>query len=221
MNKPINIMLVEDNPEYRHVMDLALKRDKTIELTHTVGTAERALHSLQKLPPHEIPDLILLDLNLPGMSGLEALPELQKTHPNTKIIVLTRSNQESDVVSAISKGASGYLLKSSGIKEIKKGIKTVMDGGASLDKNIAKYILGALRINQSKAGDTHQLTEREIEILSLLADGLVKKEIATHLNISFYTVSSHVRHIYDKLNVPNGPAAIHRGHRLGLFPSQD
>jgi DNA-binding NarL/FixJ family response regulator len=221
MNKTINIMLIEDSPEYRHVIDFALKRDETIELTHTAGTAELALHLLQEMPPHEIPDLILLDLNLPGMSGIEALPELQKEHPNTKIIILTRSNQESDVVDAISLGASGYLLKSAGIKEIKKGIKTVMDGGASLDTNIAKYILGALRITPSKAGGTNPLTEREVEILSLLADGLVKKEIATHLDISFFTVNSHVRHIYEKLNVPNGPAAIHSAHRLGLFPSQD
>lgn len=215
MNDPTKIMLIEDNPEYRRVIDLALKRDKNVVLTHSLGTAERALEVLSHMIAREKPEIILLDLHLPGMSGLEALPLLLEASEKTKIIGLTQSNKESDVLQAISSGASGYLLKSSGIKQIKEGIRTAMTNGAALDAHVAQYILKSLQEKPAEA--SFALTGRELEILNLLAEGLLKKQIAERLQISTFTVQAHVRHIYDKLRVPNAAAAVSLAFRKGIL----
>jgi DNA-binding NarL/FixJ family response regulator len=217
MNSKIKVMLVEDHAGYREVITLALKREKDIELISQFGTAEIALRELQNASKQEHPELILLDLNLPGISGLEALPLFIKKTPGVKIIILTQSDRKEDVLNAISNGASGYLLKSATVQQIREGIQTVISGGASLDSGMAKHILDAMRTNTMPGTQENLITEREREVLSLLGDGLVKKEIADQLNISVSTVVDHVRNIYDKLEVQNAPSAIHKAHKLGIF----
>lgn len=219
MTASIQIMLVEDNPDYRNVIEKAIIFTPGMELLSKVGTAEHALRSLQELSNKSAPDVILLDLNLPGMSGLEAIPWVKDYTPHTRIIILTQSENESDIMTAIQHGVSGYLLKSATIQQIKEGIHTAMNGGASLDPSVAQFILSRLQTTPSKPSEKITLTEREFEILSLLSKGHVKKEIAKQLNISFFTVSTHIRHIYVKLQVPNAPAAIAKAYSCGLFSS--
>lgn len=218
MKTPITVMLIEDNREYREVIRLALNRDQHIELACEFGTAEIALRSLRDRAIQRPPDVILLDLRLPGMSGIDALPHFAQSFSSAKIIILSQSDQEADVLRSISLGASGYLLKSSTITQIKEGIRTVFEGGASLDPSVAKFLLKSLQSRMPKAEATKLISERELEILTLLADGLVKKEIGDHLKIAYPTVDSHVRHIYEKLNVRNAPSAVSMAHRLGIFP---
>lgn len=215
---PVNLMLVEDNPEYRNVLETAIARDPGMELIGKAGTAERALHNLERPTGPTPPDLILLDLSLPGMSGLEAIPWFRKCAPDTKIIILTQSENVDDIFTAITLGVSGYLLKSATIQEIKEGIHTVMDGGSPLSPAVAKHILNNFNAPAKETDANSLLTEREHEILVLLSQGLVKKEIASELNISFFTVSTHVRHIYEKLEVPNAPAAVAKAYKSGLLP---
>jgi DNA-binding NarL/FixJ family response regulator len=219
MESLIKILLVEDNPEYRNVLAMAIERDPGMELLGKAGTAERALRNLQPIDGLIVPDLILLDLALPGMSGLEAIPWFRQYVPTAKIIILTQSNSEADIFSAITQGVSGYLLKSATIQQIKDGIQTVMKGGATLDPSAAKYILSTLKSAGAKSAPSESvLTDREFEILGLLSEGLVKKEIGEKLEISFFTVSTHIRHIYEKLNVQNAPAAVAKAYKTGLFP---
>lgn len=220
MNPPVAVMLVEDNPEFRDVIRLALARDPEIALVSEFGTAEIALRSLDPAAADNPPDVILLDLRLPGMNGLEALPRMARLLPKAKIIILTQSDSEADVLRAISLGAAGYMLKSSTISQIKEGIRTVVRGGASLDPLVAKFLLSNLRARLPAGEMEVVLSARELEILGLLGEGLVKKEIGDRLGISYPTVDSHVRNIYDKLNVHNAPSAITVAHRLGIFPSQ-
>ncbi len=217
MKDKINIMLVEDHPAYREVIDRAIKRDSSFDLISQFGTAEIALRSVQEAVANEIPDIILLDLNLPGMSGLESIPWFKKYIPKTEILVLTQSDKEADIHAAISDGASGYLLKSATISQIKEAIQTVVDGGASLDPNVARYILDKMKAIPLFEKPLRGLSERELEILTLLSGGYVKKEIADKLDIGVTTVAYHVKHIYEKLNVQNAPAAVHKAHCLGLF----
>ena len=209
--------MVEDHPDYRDAIRIALETEADIELISSFGTAERAVRSLQVRDQHKDPDVILLDLNLPGISGIEALPYFRSYMPEAKVIVLSQSDQEADVLSAISAGASGYLLKSATLNQITEGIRTVINGGASLDTNVAQYILSALQKKSGKADLKITLSSRETEILSLLCEGLLKKEIADHLGISIPTVATHVRHIYEKLEVQNAAAAVHKAHRLGIL----
>ena len=217
MNLNIRVMLVEDNPRYSEVIALALKHEPDIQLCSQFGTAEVAMRSLQGRPREELPDLVLLDLRLPGMDGLDALPHFLSAAPEAKIIVLTQSDNEADVLRAISLGASGYLLKSATADEIIEGIRTVMGGGASLDPGVASFLLNALKTRLPKGQSKLLLTDRQMEILTLLGEGLVKKEIAERLGLSYATVDEHIAHIYLRLGVRNAPAAINKAHLLGLF----
>jgi DNA-binding NarL/FixJ family response regulator len=218
MKNPIRIMLVEDQAAYREVISLALEREEQMELIQQFGTAEFALRELQYAKGENVPDIVLLDLNLPGMSGLEAIPWIKKYSADTKIIILSQSEAEADVLQAIQAGVSGYLLKSCTPTEIRDSMRTVMEGGAPLDAGVARFILKNLQNKPTTAKLESPLSERELEVLTLLADGLAKKEISNQLGISTYTVVYHTKHIYEKLNAPNAPSAINKAHQHGLLP---
>jgi len=217
MTDTIRITLIEDNRDYRDIISLILGAESDIELLSQFGTAEAALRELKAIPAGTTPDLILLDLRLPGMGGLEALPHFREALPKTPIIVLTQSDHEVDVLAAISLGAAGYLLKSSTLEKLTEGVRTVMSSGAALDANIAGFILKKLQSQLAPQEINTVLTPREFEILTLLSNGLVKKEIADQLNISFATVDTHIRHIYEKLDVQNAHSAVRKAFNLGLF----
>jgi DNA-binding NarL/FixJ family response regulator len=215
MKSQSKIMLVEDHAGYREVITRALKREADLELISQFGTAEIALRGLQNPAEKDRPDIVLLDLNLPGMSGIEAMPWFKKYAPQSNIIILTQSDKKDDVLRAIALGARGYLLKSATVQQITEGIRTVAEGGASLDPEMAVYLLNTLHGRPVEAEKA--LSDREQEVLSLLGDGLVKKEIAERLDISTTTVAYHVKHIYEKLEVQNAPAAVAKAYRTGIF----
>jgi len=217
--KTIRIMLVEDHIGYRETIAIALEQNENMELGSQFGTAEIALRNLQNVAPEDQPDVVLLDLNMPGMSGIEALPWIKQYAPDSEVIILTQSDNAADVTRAITEGAAGYLLKSATFKEITEGIQTVMEGGATLDPEVARFIINSLRGKPKLTQPDKALSERELEVLELIGQGMAKKEIADRLDISITTVAYHVQHIYEKLKVPNAAAAVDRAHRLGLFPS--
>ena len=217
MKNNIRIMLVEDHPEYREVVEMALNKEPGMQLMSQFGTAERALRSMQNCPRTEIPDIILLDLKLPGMSGLDSIRWFKEYVPDSRIIILTQSEREADILQAIIRGASGYLLKYSSLNQFKEGIRTVSNGGATLDAGVAKFVLETLKSTLPQKKNNREITEREMEVLTLLAQGLVKKEIANQLGICTTTVVTHVAHIYDKLHVQNAPAAVAKAFHMGIF----
>lgn len=218
MKKNINIIMVEDHPEYREIVEMAISRQDGMELTEQFGTAERALEHLRQLDEHDdMPDVILLDLNLPGMDGLEALELLAKEAPKARIVALTQSDHEEDILKTISRGASGYLLKSSTVQQLIESINMVMEGGASLDARIAGFVMASLKARLPRQELEKMLTAREIEILGLMAEGMVKKQISEKLGISVTTVISHVGNIYEKLEASNAPSAIAKGFKLGIL----
>ncbi len=214
----IRIMLVEDSAEYRRVIGLAIDDQPDMQLLRHFGTTEVALRTLSTAATSDHPDILLLDLRLPGMGGLEAIPLIRKAAPAVKIVVLSQSDEPQDIYRAIAAGVSGYLLKSATLEEIATGIRMVAAGGASLDKHVARYILDAMR--PPKPAATPLLTDREQGILELLAGGLVKKEIARRLGIGYATVDTHVSHIYAKLNVANAPAAVSAAYQQGILPAR-
>ena len=219
MKTKIKIMLVEDDPEYRHVIKFAFRNDLKLELNSQFATAEQALRSFQNSSNKILPDVVLLDLNLPGISGIDALPELTKLSPSSKIIVLTQSEKEADILHAIKQGAVGYLLKSASIQEIRSGIHDVMAGGSPLDPKMAKYILNSFKSREATSEDDSELTEREMEVLLLIAEGSARKEIGDKLQISIKTVDNHIGHIFEKLHVVNAPAAIDKAYKTGILPT--
>ncbi|MGJ8641626.1 MAG: response regulator [Opitutaceae bacterium] len=218
---PTRVMLVEDNEEYRKVIKFAINREEDLEMFSQFGTAEMAISSLDKIRSKLFPEVILLDLRLPGMNGLESIPYFKDRLPEVKIVILSQSDAEADVVRAISLGASGYLLKSSTVPEVTKAIREVMQGGATLDPTVASYIVKSLRERPMPLSSKKLLSDRESQVLELLADGLQKREIAEQLHISYPTVDAHVRHIYEKLNVKNAPSAVRTAYRMGIFNSEE
>ncbi|EMI53476.1 two component transcriptional regulator, LuxR family [Rhodopirellula sallentina SM41] len=221
MDEVTKVMLVEDHPKYRRVVEMAINAEPTITLVSMFGAAEIALRHLSDADLPDLPHIILLDLNLPGMSGLDALTQFLAVVPEAKIIVLTQSNAEADIEKAIQSGASGYLLKSSTIQQIVEGIHTVANGGASLDDEVASHLLKMVQNHPKKVESDVVLSTREREILTLLSQGLLKKEIANELGISYGSVATYIRRLYEKLDVQNAPAAIDKAHRIGVFKHTD
>jgi DNA-binding NarL/FixJ family response regulator len=221
MKNPVNVILIEDNPEYRYAIELSLKNDPAITLSKQFGTAELALRELEpSYSSHQAPDLILLDLNLPGMSGHATIPWIKKYTPQAKIIILTQSDKDADVIKALKLGASGYLLKSALIENIQAAILNVMQGGGALDPKVIPTVLEKMGSHTDSDAADISLTPREHEILSLLAEGLQKKEIANNLQIGLETVSTHIKNTYLKLEVANAPAAISKAYQTGILKAK-
>lgn len=217
MKNTIKVMMVEDHPEYREAVQHVLGKEDDFDLVGIFGNANQALRELEKNTVKDSPNVILLDLNLPGMSGLEAMPWIRKYAFDAKILVLSQSDNEAEVFKAIRNGALGYLLKSSSMDDIKTAIRTVAKGGALLDPALANYVLDELKSGSAASAEKVKLTPRELEILSMISEGHSQKDISIMLKLSVYTIAEHLTNIYEKFQVKNAPSAISKAFRAGIL----
>ena len=164
----------------------------------------------------KVPDVILLDLNLPGMHGLEAIVDLKQHYPEILIVVLTVAGKRRSVFEAMRAGAVGYLLKTEPFEIIIKQIHEVLEGGMSLSSAVTPYVVELLKTSPDRESHV-DLTKREVEILNHLANGLQRKEIANQLSIATVTVDYHLRSIYRKFGVHSTPAAVGKAFREGIL----
>ncbi|MEJ2103545.1 MAG: response regulator transcription factor [Ignavibacteriaceae bacterium] len=209
-----DVIIIEDNELLRDSLKEAINKSSSINCNNTFGSGEAALDFIEK--EELVPDIILLDIGLPGMSGIELIPELKKLSPTSKIIIITVHDDDENVFNAICSGASGYLLKDLSADGIVSSINEVMNGGAPMNSHIAKKVLNMFR-DQNIRSDGYDLSEREMQILSLLVDGLSKKQIAEKIYLSHHTVDSHIRNIYAKLEVHSRSSAISKAIREKLL----
>jgi len=167
------------------------------------------------------PDVILLDVQLPGMDGITALSHLKGMAPGAQVVILTVFDDADKIFRAVCAGASGYILKSSSGKEIGEAIRQVIAGGAPMTPEVARKVLDTFTDKDggkdTQGADKYDLTSRQREILRLMADGLVKKEIADGLNISVNTVSTHMQRVYEKLHVTTNTGAVAKALREKLI----
>ncbi len=215
MSDPIDVWLVEDNDRFRRTLRRALEQTEGLQCRADFRTCEALFKSLTHDPAPPAPHVVLLDIGLPGMSGLDALPRFEEVAATTKVIVLTAFEDEDKIFRALCAGAVGYLLKTASLDEISAAIGEVVQGGAAMNPKIARRVLN-LFSRFSRPGKDYGLTDREQQILQLLVAGLMKREIADKLSISFHTVDSHLRNIYQKLRVTTRQAAVARAVREGL-----
>jgi DNA-binding NarL/FixJ family response regulator len=201
---PIEVWLIEDNATFRRAMGRALGQTEGFRCTGDFGSAEQALIALKT---QSAPQAILLDVGLPGMSGLEAIPRLRQQWPTVAVIVLTVFEDDDKIFRAICGGAAGYLLKTSPIEEIAQAIRQALAGGAPMNGRIARRVLDMFARLAPPRGD-YGLTVREREILESMVQGKTKKEIAAALDLSFHTVDTHLRNIYQKLEVNTRTGAV-------------
>lgn len=210
---PTRIWVIEDNETLRKTVARVLSRQKDMKCTREFDRCEDALLTLKH---GERVEVILLDLGLPGMGGLDGIRHIKAAFPSIEILVFSVFEDNEKVFNAICNGASGYLLKTSSMGEIPNAIRDILAGGAPINARIARRVLDMFG-HLSPVGHDYGLTEREKEVLEQMVAGLTKKEIADQLNLSFHTVDKHIRGIYSKLHVNTMTGAVAKALKEGLL----
>jgi len=200
----IKVAIVEDDSKIRESLKLILNGSQEYYCIAVYEDAESALHDL----PNQNPDVVLMDINLPQMSGIECVRLLKQKIPEILIIMLTMYQDSQKIFNSLQAGAIGYLHKSSSPVEILEAIKDVSNGGSPMSAQIARKVVQSFYRPNSDFETTIKLTERETEILDLLSKGYINKEIAEQLSISPDTVHNHLRRIYEKLQVRTRTEAV-------------
>ncbi|MBT3193849.1 MAG: response regulator transcription factor [Verrucomicrobia bacterium] len=213
---PIRTWLIEDHAVYRTNLAEALDSHDSIECKHDFSSCEEAIEALRLASEADRPHVILVDLALPGMGGIEGIGHILGIDSSIKCIVVTVSENRRTVFDAISAGAGGYLLKDAPFDKIIDGIHEVIGGGASLNGHIAKMLLDAMP-KSGAAGQDYDLTEREIQVLTELAEGKAVKQIPDALGISVHTVKFHIANAYTKLHVRSQGEAVAKAVREGII----
>jgi two-component system NarL family response regulator len=210
------VLIVDDAELFREALRAAFAQ----EGFSVVAVAGDAMSGIDLAREHE-PDLVMLDLLMPGMSGLEVLGTIQKASPKSRVVLLTASESAEDLLSAVKSGASGYLTKNTPLPRLAAAMRDVLDGGAAISPAMGGKLFSALRDILRHSGSTAarrpELTGREIEVLRLVGAGKTSKEIADELYISENTVRNHVRNILDKLGMKSRFEAVHWAHREGII----
>lgn len=206
----IRLVVVDDHPIVRQGLANALEDEVDFQVLGLAGSAEEALPLVARLQP----DVVLLDLELPGLGGVEAIPRLTAAVPSGKILVFTAYDTEERILGAIHAGARGYLLKGASVAEIARSIRVVAAGGSALEPRVGAKLLAAVR-----SPVVAQLTRREREVLRLIAQGLPSKQIALALSISERTVKFHTSALLRKLDADNRAEAVAHAARRGLLDS--
>lgn len=202
---PIRVAIVEDLAEVRDGLAELVSSDRELSLVESFENAETAV---QKLPAAQA-DIVLMDINLPGMSGIDCIRSIKEKCPFTQFMMFTVYENDEKVLQALQAGATGYLLKRTEPQRILESIKELNQGGSPMSSNIARKLLNIF-LDKKKINKKEILSERENTVLQLLADGLLYKEIADRLNIVHGTVRQHIHNIYEKLHVTNRTEAVNK-----------
>ena len=191
------VSLVEDHADTRESLAALINSAPGFRCVSVYASAEDALRDI----PKQNPDVALVDINLPGMSGIECVAKLKNLLPELPILILTTYEESELIFNSLSAGASGYLLKKTAPTELIEAIEQVRAGGSPMSMPVASKIVRFFQQRQQAASEVEKLTQREQEILALLARGFLYKEIGERVGISFSTVRAHLRNIYKKLHV--------------------
>ncbi len=219
MSEVIRVLIVDDHAIVREGLRAVIGIEEDIEV---IGEASDGLEAIQKYRSLQ-PDVIIMDLLMPIKNGIEATREILEENPNARILVLTSSSEIDKILPTVKSGALGYIVKNSSPSELLKAIREVAQGAVAMQPEIARQLfLGLSNYPDSKSIDADLLSQREIDILKLVAKGMSNDEIAEQLVISSRTVGVHVTHILEKLNLHNRTQAALYALRIGLvslFPS--
>jgi DNA-binding NarL/FixJ family response regulator len=201
----IGVAIVEDDVPAREILAGWIRNTDGFRCVGEFDDAESALAKL----PHEKPSVVLFDINLPGMNGIECVRKLKPRLPDTQFVMITVYEDANHVFNALSAGASGYLLKQTRRNELIDALKDVHDGGSPMSSQIARKVVQNFHRNETQTdGETVELSPREREVLELLARGYLYKEIAEMLQIGVQTVNTYIRRIYEKLHVRSRAQAV-------------
>ncbi len=203
----IHIAIVEDDNDIRQTLTLILDGSRGFSCKYAFPDGESALASIANLPI----DVVLMDIDLPGKSGIEVTRQLKQHCPNVDFIMLTVQSDDDSIFESLCAGASGYLLKDTDPADLLVHIKEVYDGGSPMSSQIARRIINSFRIIENP------LSERETEVLKMLSQGLNYKDVAEALFLSPHTIKTHIKNIYAKLHVKNRAEAIYKAIKQKLI----
>ncbi|TAK60990.1 MAG: response regulator transcription factor [Bacteroidetes bacterium] len=212
---PIKVALVEDNIDYRTGTSLVLRHSTQCLMVGTYEKAEDLISEFDEI----LPDVVLMDIGLPGMNGVEASRQLKNCYPNVQIVILSVFEDDENVFKAICAGASGYLKKPVMPERLVGAVEDAYSGGTPMSPKIARKVLDMFKSFAPTARKDYSLSEREKEVLKLLVDGDDYKIIAEKLFISVHTVRAHIRSIYDKLHVHSKSQAVSKALREQIIHS--
>ncbi len=207
----MRLIIIEDDPILRESLKLLLAGEAEITVAGAYGSAEEALRGLRKASP----DVMLADLGLPGMTGIELIKKAKDELPSLEIMAHTVFEDRENVFSAIKAGASGYILKGSSPREIVEAIHAIHKGGAPMSPKIARKIIHEFQ--DESAGDQYVLSQREKDIVKCIEQGLTYKEISLRLKISSHTVHTHIKNIYEKLQAKDREEALLKARKTGII----
>lgn len=206
--KPIRLLIVDDHPVVRDGLRCMFANKSCCEVVGEAADGAQAVALANELQPN----VILMDLHMPGMDGVRAIEQLVKNGSPSRVLVLTTYDQDSYVLPAIEAGATGYLLKDAPREDLLRAVQAVANGETVLSPSVAGRL-----VHQVRQPTREVLSQRELEILKLVADGTTNREIARTLFISEATVKTHLLHIYEKLEVPDRAAAVGEAYKRGLL----
>jgi DNA-binding NarL/FixJ family response regulator len=209
------VSIVEDSEQLRGTLARMIGRVEGFQCLGDYGTAEDALEAIPKNPPN----VVLMDINLPGMNGVECVRKLKQLAPATQVVMLTAYEDTENIFNSLAAGASGYLLKRSKSAEILEAIRDVQNGGSPMTTHIARKVVQSFQASAAAGAapvatePSEELSPREQEVLDLLSQGFMYKEISDKLGISFETVRTYIRRIYEKLHVRTRTEAVAKALR--------
>ncbi|MBK9108475.1 MAG: response regulator transcription factor [Saprospiraceae bacterium] len=202
----IKVAIYEDNVGLREVLVSAIKSTSDFEMAGEFGNCLDVVENTMAFKP----DVILMDIDMPGKSGIEGTKEVKKVFPNVEIIMNTVFDDDNRIFEALKAGATGYILKKYSLTHLITSIQEVMEGGAPMSPSIARKVLEMSFIQKPNSIESFKLSDRELEVLNLLSKGLSYKMVAEEINLSIDTVRSYVKRIYEKLHVHSITEAIHK-----------
>ena len=213
--QPIQVLIFDDHAEMRKMYALMLSTETDMIC---IGAYSNCMDAVKQVDKHK-PDVILMDIEMPGKSGIDAVKEIKTAYPDMKIIMQTIFSDDDKIFNSICNGASGYILKNSPLSDFTNAIRQVCNGGAPMSPGIALRVIERFRkeVKPVNLPETQfNLTDKELEILNLLVSGLSYKLIADKINKSYHTVDSHIRKIYEKLYVRSATEAVRKAidHRI-------
>lgn len=201
---PIKVAIVEDNDKIREGLATLIDGSEGFQCSAAYESAEEAL---RQLPAYK-PDVVLMDIHLPRMSGIECVEKLKEKNPDLQIMMLTVYEDDEKIFKSLTAGATGYILKRTPPAELLESIRELHEGGSPMSDQIARKVVQAFQQMGKSSKETKNLSDREMEILSFLAKGYHDKEIADHFFLSVKTVRTHLRNIYQKLHVRSRTEAV-------------
>lgn len=204
----IRISIVEDLVEVREGLKQFISLNSEFNVIGTFRTAEDAIVEIPGIKP----DIVIMDINLPGMNGIECIRQIKDKTPDTQFMMFTVYENDEKVFEALKAGASGYMLKNTGLVQMIAALKELHEGGSPMSANIARKVVSIFQQPAKAPQQVASLSPRENEVLVLLSEGLLYKEIAEQLSISIATIRQHIHKIYDKLHVENRTEALNKAY---------